>query len=110
MDRTPVSRELRARFEGSGRFRGGGDCRLTRTRCSVCSTRASAGCGPRAAGLRARLQRGQTAQVQVLVDGTNSNTASLVSSYASQVIGAYCGERTRDQQNVRLLARAPTGR
>ena len=35
------------------------------------------------------LKRGRTAGVQVLIEGTNSNTASLVASYASQIINAY---------------------
>ena len=37
-------------------------------------------------GFARDLARGRTAAVQVLVDGTNSNTASLVSSYAGQIV------------------------
>jgi ABC-2 type transport system permease protein len=37
-------------------------------------------------GFARDLAQRRTAQVQVLLDGTNSNTASLVSAYAGQVI------------------------
>lgn len=36
-----------------------------------------------------KLGRGETAQVQVLADGSNSNTALLASSYAASIVRAY---------------------
>jgi ABC-2 type transport system permease protein len=46
--------------------------------------------------------RGQSGAVQVLVDGTNSNTAAIVSSYARQIIAAYgqTGGRLNVQSRV----------
>jgi ABC-2 type transport system permease protein len=41
--------------------------------------------------------------VQVLLDGTNSNTASLVSGYASQVIARYSQEASSDAQRSRMV-------
>ena len=43
-------------------------------------------------GFARDLSRGRTAQVQVLLDGTNSNTASLVSAYAAGVIAGFSGD------------------
>src|SRR5215475_11365769 len=80
MDRTPLSRDLRASFEGNGRFEvvafpeSEGDVQRVLDR------------GVAQAVVRVLpnferdIKRGNTAQVQVLVDGSNSNTASLVSS------------------------------
>ncbi len=108
-DRTPQSRELLARFQGSGRFEvravpaneteagrllDSGDVQLV---VSVLP------------GFARDLERGQTAGVQLLVDGTNSNTASLVSSYAGQIVAAYSAEELAAQQKARVLARGAAG-
>ena len=45
-------------------------------------------------GFARDIGRGRTAGVQVLVDGTNSNTASIVSNYASLVVAGFAA-RTR---------------
>ena len=55
-------------------------------------------------GFEKEVNRGQTTAVQVLVDGTNSNTASLVGSYASQVVGRFAGKALQEQQRKRLVA------
>jgi ABC-2 type transport system permease protein len=43
--------------------------------------------------------------VQVLVEGTNSNTASIVSSYAGQIVAAYASRALEEQQSARLVGR-----
>ena len=55
-------------------------------------------------GFEKEVKRGQTTAVQVLVDGTNSNTASLVGSYASQVVGRFAGKALQEEQRKRLVA------
>ena len=55
-------------------------------------------------GFGKEVNRGQTTGVQVLVDGTNSNTASLVGTYASQIVGHFAGEALQQQQRKRLVA------
>ena len=109
MDRTPLSRELRARFEGSGRFdvvsqpESEEDVQRTLDR------------GEAQAVVRVLpdfqrdVTRGRPTEVQVLIDGTNSNTASLVSSYAGSIIADFSGTITSERQNVRILARNPAG-
>ena len=83
MDRTPESRDLRERFEGSGRFDVVALPRNEQEVQNVLDRGERAGGGARAARIRARPAPRRRRQVQVLIDGTNSNTASLVSSYAA---------------------------
>jgi ABC-2 type transport system permease protein len=106
MDRTPESRDLRARFEGSRRF----DVvalphneEEVRTLLDRSGVEAVIRVLPNFAR---HLARGQSAQVQILTDGTNSNTASLVSSYAGQIIAQYSREALKTRQNGLLLTRS----
>jgi ABC-2 type transport system permease protein len=59
------------------------------------------------------LARGKTAQVQVLLDGTNSNTASLVSAYTAGVIAEFAKDMSPDepknQPPIRLIVRGSEG-
>jgi len=105
-DRTPQSRELLSEFEGSGRF-------------VIAATPASE---PEMQGLLDRgkvdgvvrvlpgfardVERGRTAGVQVLLDGTNSNTASIVSAYSGQAIQRYAGKVMIQRQRVKLVSAA----
>jgi len=56
-------------------------------------------------GFARDVERGRTTCVQVLVDGTNSNTASIVSSNAGQVIARYSNEVIQRQQRDKLVGR-----
>src|ERR1017187_5281112 len=58
-------------------------------------------------GFARDLARGRAAEVQVLVDGTNSNTASLILSYGGQIIAQYSTDAMGRQQNGRVLTRSP---
>src|SRR5215469_603085 len=81
MDQTPASRDLLSRFQGSGRFE------VVMTPRNELEAAEALDRGTAQAVIRvlpefARdLKRGRPTEVQVLVDGTNSNTASLISSY-----------------------------
>jgi len=61
--------------------------------------------------LAARVSSGRTALVQVIVAGTNSNTASLVQSYSSQIIERFNRRRLkmRLDQNPALRKIIPAG-
>ena len=93
MDRTPESRDLRDALRGLGPLRHGGACRATKRRCSACWTaaRRRRWCACCRAS-RATWRAGARTEVQVLIDGTNSNTASLVSSYAGEIIADYSAD------------------
>jgi ABC-2 type transport system permease protein len=56
-------------------------------------------------GFARDIRRGETAPVQVLIDGTNSNTASIISAYASRVISGYAGEVLAEQKNAQMVSR-----
>jgi len=89
LDNTAESRELVARFLRSGYFRAveyvGSEKRVRdlvdRGQVSVVLQINR--------GFSEDLQGGRTAQVQVIVDGTDSNTAGIVLSYASRIMGTY---------------------
>ncbi len=107
MDRTPESRDLRYRFEGSGRFDVVAEPRNeeeVRQLLDHAKVEAVVRVLPEFAR---NLMRSGGAQVQVLTDGTNSNTASLVSSYASEVIAKYSSDAVANRQNVLVLTRSP---
>ncbi len=63
--------------------------------------RRGAGGGARAAAAsRATWRAAASTEVQVLIDGTNSNTASLVSSYAGSMIAEYSADVMERQQSI----------
>jgi ABC-2 type transport system permease protein len=108
-DHTPQSRELLAAFQGSPRFAiaamppDEGEVQRLMDHGDV---QATVRVLP---GFARDIERGHTAAVQVLVDGSNSNTASLVANYAGQVVAGYSSTVLTRQQNSRIMARAPTG-
>ncbi|HUP04171.1 MAG TPA: ABC transporter permease [Bryobacteraceae bacterium] len=110
-DGTPESRALLARFEGSGRFQ------VVAMPSSEQEVQSILDHGDAHAVVRVlpnfarHLARNETAEVQVLLDGTNSNTASLVSAYAAGVIADYSQDvspkQTKNDQTIKLEVRSP---
>ena len=103
-DHSPQSRELLSYFQGSGRF-------------TIAATPASEpemqrfldrgqvdGVIRVLPGFAHDLERGRTTSVQILLDGTNSNTASIVSAYAGQSIQRYASEVMSDRQRAKMVA------
>ena len=106
-DRTPESRDLRARFEGSGRF--GivalpGDEAEAQRMLDRGAAQAVVRVLP---GFAGDLARGRGAGVQVLVDGSNSNTASLIASYADEILSGFAEDTLARRQNAKFLAHGP---
>jgi len=61
-------------------------------------------------GFAALLRKGQTAPLQVIVDGTNSNTALIALGYVNQIAQGYADDHQRDamqRSSPFLLARLP---
>ncbi len=85
LDRTPATRDLLARFEGSGCFD------IVRRIASEPEVQEVLDSGEAKAVLRLDrgfaedLAGGRTAQAQLLLDGSDSNTASVVLTYASKI-------------------------
>jgi ABC-2 type transport system permease protein len=63
------------------------------------------------AGFARKIEKGETAPVQVIVDATNSNTALIASNYVGQIVTGY-GRQAEQQRMGRtapqLAGRAPT--
>jgi ABC-2 type transport system permease protein len=55
-------------------------------------------------GFARDVERGRTTSVQVLLDGTNSNTASIVSNYAAQTIARYSREVMTQLARSKMVA------
>ncbi len=106
LDGGPAARELLAAFEGSGRF-------------SVALATQDEGLAQRALdrsevdtvvrvlpGFSADIDRGRETAVQILVDGSNSNTANLVSAQCSQIVARFSQEQTAALQKRKMVGRA----
>jgi len=103
-DRTPESRELLAAFQGSRYFQ------VTAIPPREEDVRELLDCGRVLAVVRVLpgfgrdVQRGNATTVQVLVDGSNSNTAAIASNYALQVINNFSARVLAGQRNSRSVA------
>ena len=102
-DRSTESRELRAAFEASRYFN------LTATPTTDAEVRDLMDHSRVAAvvrllpGFSRHIERGESGGVQILVDGTNSNTASLVASQAAGLIADYGNQALTAQTRQRLV-------
>lgn len=108
-DRTPASRELRAAFEGSPYFSLIAFPDNDRQAQKILDQGRVQAVVQVLPGFNRDIERGNTPAVQILVDGTNSNTASIVSAYAGQVVSQYAGKIQGVQQDAQILARSPPG-
>jgi ABC-2 type transport system permease protein len=109
MDRTPESRDLGAAFRASRYFEVSAlpdNEQDVQNLMDQSQVQAVIRVLP---GFARDIEHGETAGVQILVEGTNSNTASLVSSYASLVVAGYGGRVSASQQSRRILARSVSG-
>ena len=102
-DRTPQSRDLRAAFESSGHFTIGATPEDEHAMQSVLDHGQADGVIRVLPGFARDITRGRVTNVQILLDGTNSNTASLISGYAGQVIARFSQQASGDAQRNRLV-------
>lgn len=95
LDRSPISRQVTSEFEASGYFdvieRPAGEADLpalvdsNRVKVAIVITE----------GTQAKLERGETAAVGIVVDGTDNVSASVGSNYASRIIARFNETRMR---------------
>ena len=103
-DRTPASRDLRDVFQGSRNFQ------ITATPSSDAEVQQLMDHGRVDAVVRVLpgfgrdISRGKTAAVQILVDGTNSNTASIVAANAGGAVASYANGVLAIQMRQRMVA------
>ncbi|HUD98104.1 MAG TPA: ABC transporter permease [Bryobacteraceae bacterium] len=109
MDQSPQSHDLLASFQGSGRFL---LTALPQSEKDIQNVldRGDAQVIVRVLpGFGRDILLGHPTSAQILVDGTNSNTASLASAYTSQLVGAYSASVATPQLQSRMMARAGMG-
>jgi ABC-2 type transport system permease protein len=103
-DHSAASRELLSQFQGSGRFlivaEPDNDAQMQKL-----LDRASVDAVIRVMpGFARDVERGRTTSVQVLLDGTNSNTASIISNYAANTIARYSNEVMTQLSRSKMVA------
>lgn len=109
LDHTPQSRELLAAFEGSHRF---DVVRYPETneQLQQALDRGTVQCAVRILpGFARDLKHGRATSVEILVDGTDSNTASIVSGYAGDIVSAFSSEYTNQQNLDKMVGRTAGG-
>lgn len=103
-DKTPISRDLLASFEGSRRFdliaapdsdRAAQDL-MDRSKADIIVEVLP--------GFARDIERGKQAQVQILVNGENSNTASIIAGYASQIVARFSNKQVTVIQREKMVA------
>lgn len=102
-DRSPSSRALYNAFQGSGHFEVAAAPTSEREMQELLDHGKVDGVVRVLPGFARDIERGRMTNVQVLLDGTNSNTASLVSGFASQVIARFSSEASSGAQRNRAV-------
>ena len=103
-DHSPNSRELLSQFLGSGRFIIAATPSSEGEMQDVMDRGRVDGVVRVLPGFARDIERGRPTGVQVLLDGSNSNSASIVSAYAGQTIARYAAEVMEDRQRQKLVA------
>jgi ABC-2 type transport system permease protein len=102
-DQSPDSRALLSSFQGSGRFIVAATPSNEHEMQDLLDRGQVEGVVRVLPGFARDIQRGRHTDVQVLLDGTNSNTANLISGYASQVVARFASEATQNAQRGRMV-------
>jgi len=103
-DRSPQSRDLYADFAGSGHFIIGATPSNEVEMQDALDRGQVDGVVRVLPGFGRDVARGRYTSVQVLLDGTNSNTASIISGFASQTVARYSQSVLGDEQRARLVS------
>lgn len=103
-DRTPQSRELLSHFQGSGLFDILATPQSTVEMQRLLDTSTVDGVVRVLPGFGRDLEHGDATGVQILLDGTDSNSAQLVSAYSAQAIGRFTTQVMSKRQRTRQVA------
>jgi len=103
-DHTPQSRELLAQFKGSGHFDVVATPESPAEMQDLLDRSKVDGVVRVLPGFAQDIARGRATSVQILIDGTNSNSASLVAGYAGQTIARFTGQVMQQDQRTKLVA------
>jgi len=108
-DQTLQSHELLAAYQGSGRFEVRAVAENEEQVQQMLDTGEVQVVIRVPSGLSRDIQRKRPAAVQILIDGTNSNTAALISGYANEIATGYSAKLASDLQANNVLARISMG-
>jgi ABC-2 type transport system permease protein len=103
-DHSTASRELLSEFQGSGRFIIVAEPDTEAQMQRLLDRATVDGVVRVLPGFARDVERGRATSVQVLLDGTNSNTASIVSNYAAQTIARYSAEAMTQLSRSKMVA------
>ena len=106
LDNTPLSRELRDAFAGSSYFTITADASMPSQADHLLDRGQVTAIIRILPGFSRDLVRGKTVGVQILIDGTNSNTASLVSAQAAGVVSNFSASRMDKLRRDKMAGRA----
>jgi ABC-2 type transport system permease protein len=104
-DQSFQSRELLAAFQGSGRFEIVGTPANDREAQALLDASKADLVVRVLPGFERDIQRHRPTSVQILINGSNSNTANIVSGYASSIITSFAAQVMQEQNRDRLAAR-----
>lgn len=108
-DRSFQSRELLAAFQGNGRFTIVATPANDREAQALLDANKVDMVVRVLPGFERDIQRFRPTSVQLLINGSNSNTANIVSSYASSIVTGFAGRVMQEQNRDRLTARMAQG-
>lgn len=109
MDQSPQSHDLLASFQGSGRFLLTALPQKEKDIQRVLDRGEAQVVVRVLPGFGRDILMGRPTAAQILVDGTNSNTASLASAYTTQLVASYSASLAPQQQQSRMMARVGMG-
>jgi len=104
-DRTFHSRELLGAFQGSGRFEVVATPANDREAQALLDASKADLVVRVLPGFERDIQRNRPTSVQILINGANSNTANIVSGYASSIVSSFASQAMQEQNRDRLAAR-----
>ena len=109
LDRSAQSLELRRRFEASPYFKITREAGSEQESESLLDRNEVHMVARIPAGFGADVLKGRQTDIQVLVDGANSNSAAIMANYANGIINAYNQTLLQQQQREKLVSRTQSG-
>jgi len=104
LDHTPESRQLLAGFQGSRYFSVVEMLRSQEQIDSYLDREELDAVVQVPVGFASDIRSGRTGKVQALLDGTNSNTAAIISNYIAQTVASFTSATFKQQAASRLVA------
>jgi ABC-2 type transport system permease protein len=102
-DHTVESRQMLSEFQGSGRFIFTGEPRTDGEMQALLDHSDADAVVRILPGFARDVQAGRTTEVQVVVEGTNSNTASIVANYAASTVSRFSREVLDEWQRQKVI-------